>query len=97
MLPLFQPFLHADLDFNGTLQTLEFTADLAPSTQRVSISLYSDGVVEEEEEGFVVLLGVDGLDERDNGSVSVLQQALLITLKDGGGGESIPAHPECGS
>lgn len=85
VLQLFDLVLHLDLDFNGTLQTLQFTADLVPSTETISISLYSDGVPEEEE-GFVVVFGVmqdELMDERDRGSVDVLQQVVLVTLLDG--------------
>lgn len=75
----------ADLDFNGTAQTLEFTADVTPSTERVSISLYRDGVPEEEE-GFVVLFGVteNVRDSRDSGFVNVVNGAVLISTSDGG-------------
>ena len=88
------PPCHADLDFNGTLQTVEFTADLAPLTERVTISLYSDGVAEEGGEGFLVLIGVDQdeLDVRDRGSVDVLQQAVLVSLQDGGECTAIERH-----
>ncbi len=65
---------------------MEFRADLAPFSLRVFLSLYSDGVAEGEE-GFLVLIGIvqDQLDERDRGSVDLLQQALLVSLRDGGG------------
>ena len=81
---MFKPL--ADLDFNGTLQIVEFTADQAPLTERVTISLYSDGVAEEGGEGFLVLFGVDQdeLDMRDRGSVELQQQAVLVSLQDGG-------------
>ena len=75
----------SDLDFNGTLQTVEFTADMVPFSETAVVSLYNDGAPEGEE-GFVVLLGVfDGdLDEEDRNFVQVVNQVLQVRLVDGG-------------
>ena len=85
MLQLFNLTLLTDLDFNGTLQTLVFTADRVPFSETVTISLYSDGV-SEGEEGFVVVFGVsqDELDDQDSGFVNVAEGAFLVILSDGG-------------
>ena len=50
-----------------------------------TISLYSDGVPEEDE-GFVVLFGVseEELDSQDSGFVTVVGGAVLVSLSDGG-------------
>ena len=63
---------------------MEFTADLAPFSETLTISLYSDGVAEGEE-GFVVLLGVfqDDLDDGDKNAVEVEDQVVLVRLLDG--------------
>ena len=64
---------------------MEFTADLVPFSETVTISLYSDGVAEGEE-GFVVLIGVakEELDDQDADFVNVVNQAFLVQLSDGG-------------
>ena len=78
-------FAISDLDFNGTTQTLELLADLTARTATVTIPVYNDGAPEDEE-GFVVLIGVfeNDLDERDVGFVDVLDPVVLVRLLDSG-------------
>ena len=78
-------FVLADLDFNGTTLTLELNAELVTISANITIPVYNDGVPEEEE-GFVVLLGVleEDLDSNDVGFVDVLNPILLVRLNEGG-------------
>ena len=80
-----QLFAISDLDFNGTTQTLELLADLTARTATVTIPVYNDGTPEDEE-GFVVLIGVfeNDLDERDVGFVNILDPVALVRLLDSG-------------
>ena len=59
--------------------------NLTTFTATVSISVYNDGVPEEEE-GFVVLIGVseEDLDERDVGNVDVRSPVVLVRVLDSG-------------
>ena len=78
--------IYADLDFNGTTQTLELAAgELDGLTTNVTISVYNDGTLEEEE-GFVLLIGVfeEDLDQNDRGFVTVLEPVVLVQLLDSG-------------
>ena len=60
-------------------------ADLTPQTVSVSIPVYNDGT-SEEEEGFALLIGVfeGDLDQRDVGSVEVLEPVVVVALLDSG-------------
>ena len=51
----------------------------------MSITLFNDGV-REPEEGFIVLIGVDGdnLVKGDAGYIDVVKQAFAVVLRDGG-------------
>ena len=79
--------MHAVVDFNGTVQTIEVVTGTtsSPASAEVSISVYNDGIPEGEE-GFVVVLYVaEGkLDERDVGFVNVEDSVLLVRMKEGG-------------
>ena len=54
-------------------------------TANITVYVYNDGVAENEE-GFVILLGVllEELDARDVGFVDVLTPVILIRLQQGG-------------
>ena len=58
---------------------------LVPISANITIPVYNDGV-SEDEEGFVVLLGVleEELEEEDRGFVEVLSPAVMIRLGEGG-------------
>ena len=87
---------YADLDFNGTAQTLELVGNLSSLTATLSISVYNDGE-REEEEGFVVLIGVseEELDQRDVGYVEVLNPTVLVRVLDSGESVSLVGACSC--
>ena len=74
-----------DLDFNATTLSLELNAELETIITTITVPVYNDGV-EENEEGFVLLLGVseNQLDSRDVGYVNVLSPVVLVRLMEGG-------------
>ena len=74
-----------DLDFNATSLSLNLNAEIVEYNTAITVSVYNDGVAEDEE-GFVVLFGVlqEELDSRDVGFVNVLTPAVLVRLQQGG-------------
>ena len=78
-------FLLPDLDFNATGLSLNLDAELVDFNASITVSVYNDGVAEDEE-GFVILFGVfqEELDSRDIGFVNVLTPAVLVRLQQGG-------------
>ena len=74
----------SDLDFNATGMTLELRTE-QDSSGIATFKVYNDGVAENEE-GFVILLGVlqEELDSRDIGFVDVLTPIVLVRLQQGG-------------
>ena len=74
-----------DLDFNATSLSLNLNAELVDFNAAITVSVYNDGVAENEE-GFVILLGVlqEELDGRDVGFVDVLTPVVLVRLQQGG-------------
>ena len=73
------------MDFNATSLSLNLNAELVDFNTTITVSVYNDGVAENEE-GFVILLGVlqEELDNRDLGFVNVLSPVLLVRLRQGG-------------
>ena len=73
------------MDFNTTSLSLELNAELVTFIANITVSVYNDGV-EENEEGFVILLNVlqEQLDGRDIGFVDVLTPVVLVRLQQGG-------------
>ena len=73
------------MDFNATSLSLNLNAELVDFNAAITVSVYNDGVAENEE-GFVILLGVlqEELDNRDLGFVNVLSPVLLVRLQQGG-------------
>ena len=73
------------MDFNATSLSLNLNAELVDFNAAITVSVYNDGVAENEE-GFVILLGVlpEELDNRDVGFVDVLTPVLLVRLQQGG-------------
>ena len=64
---------------------MELSLQLFPISANITIPVYNDGV-SEDEEGFVVLLGVleEELEEEDRGFVEVLSPAIVVRLGEGG-------------
>ena len=64
---------------------MELSLQLVPLSANITIPVYNDGV-SEDEEGFVVLLGVleEELEEEDRGFVEVLSPAIVVRLGEGG-------------
>ena len=73
------------MDFNASSLSLNLNVELVDFNAVITVSVYSDGVAENEE-GFVILLGVlqEELDNRDLGFVNVLSPVLLVRLQQGG-------------
>ena len=64
---------------------MELSLQLVTISANITIPVYNDGV-SEDEEGFVVLLGVleEELEEEDRGFVEVLSPAIVVRLGEGG-------------
>ena len=64
---------------------MELSLQLVPISANITIPVYNDGV-SEDEEGFVVLLGVleEELEEEDRGFVEVLSPVIVVRLGEGG-------------
>ena len=75
----------SDLDFNATGLSLNLNAELVDFNADITVSVYNDGV-DEDEEGFVILFGVlqEELDGRDVGFVNVPAPAILVRIQQGG-------------
>ena len=73
------------MDFNASSLSLNLNAELVDFNAAITVSVYNDGVAENEE-GFVILFGVlqEQLDGRDVGFVDVLTPVLLVRLQQGG-------------
>ena len=64
---------------------MDLNLELITIIENITIPVYSDGV-SEDEEGFVVLLGVlqEELVDEDKGFVDVLTPAIVVRLGEGG-------------